>query len=142
MLTGHPGCALLLILSPEVPNRSLISLKPQLPIAEYTISAIDVEAGANAGCVALLGNSITDGRGSTTNMQDRWTDQLATRLQNSASTKNIGVLNLGIGGNCVLRGGLGDPAVNRYNRDIISQSGVKWVVIYEVNDLANNDPFY
>ena len=137
VLTGHPGSRTTsYIISGSSKPKSDFS-KAATTDHWYTISAIDVEAGANAGCVAVLGNSITDGRGSTTNMQDRWTDQLATRLQNSASTKNIGVLNLGIGGNCVLRGGLGDPAVNRYNRDIISQSGVKWVVIYEgVNDLG------
>src|SRR5574344_2479187 len=137
VLTGHPGSRTTsYIISGSSKPKSDFS-KAATTDHWYTISAIDVEAGANAGCVAVLGNSITDGRWSTTNMQDRWTDKLATRLQSSTSTKNIGVLNLGIGGNCVLRGGLGDPAVNRYTRDIISQSGVKWVVIYEgVNDLG------
>jgi lysophospholipase L1-like esterase len=139
VLTGHPGSRTTSYIIPGSSKPNSDFSKATTTDHWYTISAIDVEAGASAGCVAILGNSITDGRGSTTNMQDRWPDQLATRLQSNASTRNIGVLNLGIGGNCVLWGGLGDPAVKRYNRDIISQNGVKWVIIYEgVNDLGGS----
>lgn len=101
----------------------------------YNISAIDISS-EDKSAVAVLGNSITDGRGSTTNMQNRWTDVLATNLQ--AEGKNLGVLNLGIGGNCVLNGGLGTPAMQRYDRDIIAQRGVSAVVIFEgVNDIGS-----
>jgi len=104
----------------------------------YIVTGIDVEASKNAtATVAILGDSITDGRGSGTNKQDRWPDVLAMNLQKDAKTKSIGVLNLGIGGNAVLRGGLGPYALSRYDRDILKQSGVKWVIIYEgVNDLG------
>lgn len=101
----------------------------------YNISAIDIY-GDTESAVAVLGNSITDGRGSTTNMQNRWTDILATNLQ--AAGKDLAVLNLGIGGNCVLNGGLGTPAMKRYDRDILEQRGVSAVVIFEgVNDLGS-----
>lgn len=101
----------------------------------YNISAIDISS-EDKSTVAVLGNSITDGRGSTTNMQNRWTDVLATNLQTEG--KNFGVLNLGIGGNCVLKGGLGTPAMQRYDRDIIAQRGVSAVVIFEgVNDIGS-----
>lgn len=101
----------------------------------YNISAIDICGNENS-AVAVLGNSITDGRGSTTNMQNRWTDIMATNLQ--AGGKNLAVLNLGIGGNCVLNGGLGTPAMQRYDRDILAQRGVSAVVIFEgVNDLGS-----
>lgn len=103
----------------------------------FNISAIDVTAG-DEGCIAVLGNSITDGRGSTTNKQDRWTDALTEALQ--AKDKPMGVLNLGIGGNCVVRYGLGDPAVTRFDRDILSQRNVKALVIFEgVNDIGNSN---
>jgi lysophospholipase L1-like esterase len=104
----------------------------------YVINAIDVEGSKNAtATVAILGDSITDGRGSGTNKQDRWPDILMMDLQKDSKTKSIGVLNLGIGGNAVLRGGLGPFALSRYDRDIIKQSGVKWVIVYEgVNDLG------
>ncbi len=94
-------------------------------------------APKSAAAVAILGNSITDGRGSGTNKQNRWPDELAKRLLANKKTKNIGVLNMGIGGNCVLRGGLGPTALSRFERDILKQHGVKWLIIMEgVNDLG------
>lgn len=102
----------------------------------FNISAIDVMTG-DEGCIAVLGNSITDGRGSTTNKQDRWTDVLAEAL--NANGKPMGVLNLGIGGNFVVRYGLGDPALKRFDRDIMAQRGVKTLIIFEgVNDIGNS----
>ena len=103
----------------------------------YAINGIDVVAPKSAAAVAILGNSITDGRGSGTNKQDRWPDELAKRLLANRSTKNVGVLNMGIGGNCVLRGGLGPTGLSRFERDILKQHGVKWLIILEgVNDLG------
>jgi lysophospholipase L1-like esterase len=105
----------------------------------YHILAMEVFAPEEAGCVAVLGNSITDGRGSTTNQQDRWTDQLSRRLLANEPTSHIGMLNLGIGGNCVVAGGLGPAASNRYQRDLFEQEGVKWIVLFEgVNDLGGS----
>lgn len=105
----------------------------------YNIAAIDVlsDAGEDeqASAIAVLGNSITDGRGSTTNLQNRWTDVLATCLHEAGSQSSV--LNLGIGGNSVVRGGLATPALQRYDRDILQQQGVKTVVIFEgVNDIG------
>jgi lysophospholipase L1-like esterase len=103
----------------------------------YAISGIDVLARKESSCVAILGNSITDGRGSTTDMQNRWPDLLAERLRANPPTSHTGVLNLGIGGNCVLRDCLGPSGISRYERDILSQAGVKWVIIFEgVNDIG------
>ena len=103
----------------------------------YNILALEVEAPKKAGAVAILGNSITDGRGSTTNQQNRWADVLSRRLLANKKTRQVGVLNMGIGGNCVLRGGLGAAAVNRYQRDLFEQEGVKWIILFEaVNDLG------
>ena len=103
----------------------------------YNIQALEVEAPKKAGAVAILGNSITDGRGSTTNQQNRWADVLSRRLLGNKATRQVGVLNMGIGGNCVLGGGLGPAAVNRYQRDLFGQEGVKWIILFEaVNDLG------
>src|SRR5690606_37836456 len=80
---------------------------------------------------------ITDGRGSGTNKQNRWTDILSEQLLQHPSTSKIGVLNLGIGGNCVLRGGLGPSALSRFDRDIFAQSKVRWLLILEgINDIG------
>ncbi|MDR1783419.1 MAG: SGNH/GDSL hydrolase family protein [Dysgonamonadaceae bacterium] len=136
-ITGHPGSRTTSFI---VPGNSV--LNPDFSKAVktdhwYVIQAIEVKTSSKAAAVAVLGNSITDGRGSGTNKQNRWTDVLSQRLLNNAKTKNFGVLNLGIGGNCILRGGLGPTALVRFDSDILSQSGVKWLIILEgVNDLG------
>lgn len=100
----------------------------------YNIAAIDVMAPESTPSVAIIGNSITDGRGSTTNLQNRWPDFLATALGGQTA-----VLNLGIGGNCVLEGGLSQPALVRFDRDILGQRGVKALIIFEgVNDIGGS----
>ena len=108
----------------------------------YQLAGIDVAAAATAqpgpaAAIAVLGDSITDGHGATTNGNDRWTDVLASRLQADARTNNIGVLNEGIGGNHLLTDGLGPNALARFDRDVIAQTGVRWVIVLEgVNDLG------
>ncbi len=102
----------------------------------FQLSGVDV-AAEGGGAVVVLGDSITDGRGSTTDGDDRWPDQFARRLQGSPSTADIGVLNAGIGGNRVLLDGLGPGAMARIDRDVLSQSGVRAVILLEgVNDLG------
>jgi hypothetical protein len=76
----------------------------------YVINTIDVKAPDSAAAVVVLGNSITDGRGSGTNKQNRWPDELARRFQENPATRRVAVLNQGIGGNCVLGSCLGPSA--------------------------------
>lgn len=103
----------------------------------YNMNTIDVYTESNTACVAILGNSITDGRGSTTNMQNRWPDVFSESLLNNSGTQHIGVLNLGIGGNSLLSGGLGPTGLSRYDRDILDQAGVRWAFIFiGVNDIG------
>lgn len=103
----------------------------------YFLTGIDVFTDHPAAAIAILGDSITDGRGSTTNGNDRWPDQLSRRLRANPATENVAVLNLGIGGGRILRHGLGPSALSRLDRDIIAQPGVRWLVIFEgVNDLG------
>ncbi len=73
----------------------------------------------------MLGNSITDGRGSGTNKQNRWPDELTNRLQENQDTKEVAVLNSGIGGNCVTHNCLGPSALSRFNRDVLGQAKVR-----------------
>lgn len=103
----------------------------------FYLSAVDVLAGKNAGSIVCLGDSITDGRGSTEDKNCRWPDLLARRLLADPETSHIGVLNQGIGGNTVCRGGTGEPAIKRFERDVLSQAGVRWLVVLEgINDLG------
>ena len=106
----------------------------------YVITGIDVEHDAALAVVAL-GNSITDGRGSGTNKQNRWPDELARRLRADERTQQVAVLNAGIGGNCVLRDCLGPAAVSRFDRDVLEQPGARWLIVLEgVNDIGGSHP--
>jgi len=99
----------------------------------FQISSIDVIPEKKASTIVAFGDSITDGYGVQPNTNLRWTDALMTRLKG----RNIGVLNLGIGGNRVLLDGLGPNALARFERDVLSQAGVTHVIVLEgVNDLG------
>lgn len=103
----------------------------------YQITGIDVLASPGAASIVALGDSITDGHGATTNGNDRWTDVLARRLQQSPATKNVGVSNQGIGGNHLLTDGLGPNALARFDRDVLAPAGVRSLIVFEgVNDLG------
>ena len=103
----------------------------------YIINAIEIKAEKKARAIVVLGNSITDGRGSTTNEQNRWTDNLSRRLLANKKTSRVSVLNMGLGGNCILNGGLGPTGRSRYPRDLFQQEGVKYIILFEgVNDLG------
>lgn len=105
----------------------------------YNISGIDVYTMSNnMSAIAIIGNSITDGKCSTDNAQNRWPDVMSEMLQLKHKITNQGVLNLGIGNNRVtVPGGFGALAKERFERDILMQSGVKKVVIFEgVNDIG------
>ncbi|MCJ2183711.1 SGNH/GDSL hydrolase family protein, partial [Novosphingobium sp. 1949] len=97
----------------------------------YLVSGVEVRACATPVVVAL-GDSITDGRGSTTNGNDRWTDRLARRLGGK-----VAVINQGIGGNRVLLDGLGPNAMARFDRDVLAVPGVRSLIVLEgINDIG------
>ena len=105
----------------------------------YNISKIEVKSELSA--IAVLGNSITDGRGTTTDKQNRWTDIMSQSLADMQ--KPYGVLNLGIGGNCVLWGGISEPAMIRFDRDILGQQNVRKLIIFEgINDIGCSNGKY
>lgn len=137
-LTGHPGSRTTsYLLAGEQMSADADFSNAVKTDHWYVITGIDVQATDAAGSAVVLGDSITDGRGSGTNQQNRWPDVFAMTLQQNKATRNIGVLNMGIGGNAVLRGGLGPTANNRFEHDVLKQSGVKWLIIFEgVNDLG------
>ncbi|SNS25097.1 Lysophospholipase L1 [Streptosporangium subroseum] len=103
----------------------------------YFLSALEVWSKHTTAAAAIVGDSLTDGRGSTTNMNNRWPDQLLDRLQSHSSTGQIAILNQAAGGNRVLNDGLGPNALARLDRDVLVQSGVKWQILFEgVNDIG------
>jgi lysophospholipase L1-like esterase len=97
----------------------------------YFLSGVEVLAARGTAAVVVLGDSLTDGRGSTTNGNDRWPDRFADRV------RHLPVLNQAAGGNRVLNDGLGPNALARLDRDVLAQSGVEWLVVFEgVNDIG------
>jgi lysophospholipase L1-like esterase len=104
----------------------------------YWLAGIDVAAAADAALVVTFGDSITDGARSTAETNHSWPALLAARLAANKGTANIGVANVGIGGNRVLRDGAGASALARFDRDVLSQPGVKWVTLMEgINDIGH-----
>ena len=103
----------------------------------YFFDGVDVPAAAGSYSIVTLGDSITDGAHSTHNANLRWPDILASRLHDDPNLKNVGVLNEGIGGNRVLNEGAGPSAISRIDRDVLAQSGVRYVVVLEsINDIG------
>lgn len=105
----------------------------------YNISGIDVYTmRTDLSSIAIIGNSITDGKCSTDNAQNRWPDIMSEMLQLKYKITNQGVLNLGIGNNrVVVPGGFGALAKERFDKDILAQAGVKKVIIFEgINDIG------
>ncbi len=136
-ITGHPGSRTtsFIVAGDRVTDERL----PDGVRTEhwYVISGVQRLAPAGSGAVVVLGNSIVDGRGSGTDRNNRWTDNLARRFQELGETAGISVLNAGIGGNAVVRGGLGPTALARFERDVVSQPGARWVIVSEgVNDIG------
>jgi lysophospholipase L1-like esterase len=138
-ITGHPGSRSTSYLQ----SGDLVSAADMPAAAKtqhwYILTGIDVLAANSAAAVAAFGDSITDGRGSEPDKNNRWPDNLARRLQSEKTTGNIAVLNEGIGGNCVLRGGLGLTALSRLERDVLEQNSVHWMIMLEgVNDIGGS----
>lgn len=105
----------------------------------FIISSLEVQTLSPAQAVVVLGDSISDGRGSGTNKQNRWPDIFSQRLQANEKTRHIAVLNQAIGGNCVRQDCLGPSAIDRFERDVLNQPGVKWLILMEgINDIGSN----
>lgn len=110
----------------------------------YFLTGVSVAAPADAGAIVTVGNSITDGYGSTVDADARWPDVLAARLQADPGTSHLAVLNEGISGNRLLHDVAGPNALSRFDRDILAQPGVRYVVVLEgINDIGfQNIPAY
>jgi lysophospholipase L1-like esterase len=98
----------------------------------FHINTIDVLAPDTAGCIGVLGNSISDGYGLSGGLQNRWTDVFSQQLLDNPRTEKMAVLNLGIGATTLTGSGL-----SRYKEDLLSQSALRRIIIfYGVNDIA------
>ena len=102
------------------------------------LKGVDVMAPARGSAVVAFGDSITDGAFATVNQNARWPDELGRRLVADKRTADIGVLNEGIGGNRILHDNTGPSALARFDRDVLAQAGVKYLIILEaINDVGH-----
>jgi len=135
-INGHPGSRT----TSFIQSGNVVSAA-NMPSASttahwYVITGVEVLADGSSMALITLGDSITDGRGSTTDGNNRWPDNLAQRLSANAPTAGVAVVNMGIGGNGIF-GGLGPSANARFDRDVLNQSGARWVMVFEgVNDIG------
>jgi lysophospholipase L1-like esterase len=106
----------------------------------YFLTNVDVQNASAWGAVVTLGASITDGVASGGNNNRRWPNDLAKRLNDAKIP--VSVLNQGISGNRLLADGSGDSALKRFERDVLSQTGVRWVIFSDdpINDLGSGNP--
>jgi lysophospholipase L1-like esterase len=110
---------------------------PATSTSWYYLNGVDTLAAAGGGAVITIGDSITDGARSTVDTNQRWPDELARRLQANPKYRNLSVLNEGISGNKILLDGAGPNALARFDRDVIAQSGAKYLLILEgINDIG------
>jgi lysophospholipase L1-like esterase len=101
----------------------------------YLLSGVETYAPGVA--LAIVGDSLTDGRGSTTNGNDRWPDQLLARMQARPATSRVAVLNQAAGGNRIMNDGLGPSVLARLDRDVLAVGAVDWLLLFEgVNDIG------
>ncbi|MFG2541836.1 SGNH/GDSL hydrolase family protein [Streptomyces sp. NPDC048232] len=124
-----------------------VAYTTETPFWRY-LTALDVLSNEAHGTVVAIGDSITDGFGSETNANHRWTDVLAERLHEAAGdgrdAPRYSVVNQGISGNRILTSRTGRPADNpsalsRFERDVLQRTNVKAVVIVlGVNDVLNS----
>jgi lysophospholipase L1-like esterase len=94
------------------------------------------------GAVLCFGDSITDGAHSTADTNQRWPDDLAKRLAGNPATATLSVMNVGIGGNRIVRFGTGPSAVDRFDHDVLELPNVKYMILLEgINDIGHSyDP--
>jgi lysophospholipase L1-like esterase len=103
------------------------------------LSGVEVRARNATGTIVAIGNSITDGFGSTPDSNRRWPDVLARRLLLSPEPRKA-VINAGISGNRILTYGAGPSLLSRFDRDVLMQPGVTHVIILEgINDISRDN---
>ena len=129
----------------SAPGNVVSSAKLDNPKEIYSwpiLKGLDVKTTNDSAAIVAFGDSITDGAHSTRDANARWPDVLARRLQADKRTAHLAVLNQGIGGNRVLHDTTGPSALARFDRDVIAQAGVKYLILLEsINDIGHaQDP--
>ncbi len=105
----------------------------------FFLKDVEVDAEKKSSALVCLGDSITDGTGSTTETNRRYPDVLEGLIAQLTKTMYVSTLNAGIGGNRLLRDGTGPAASARLERDVLTQPGVRTVILLEgINDIGQS----
>lgn len=108
----------------------------QINRSYFWLTGMEVLAAPGSGSIVAFGDSITDGYSSTPDAHRAWPALLAAKLQADPALARLGVVNMGISGNRVLRHLVGSSAVSRFDRDVLARSGVEWLILMEgINDI-------
>jgi lysophospholipase L1-like esterase len=103
----------------------------------YFLTGVEVDAAKSSKAIVTLGDSITEGYKSTADANKRWPNRLAERLAAQKGGSRVAVLNAGITGNRILHGKVGTNALARFNRDVLVQSGARYlIVLLGINDIG------
>lgn len=102
------------------------------------IAGVDVRrTDAEAATLIVMGDSISDGYGTTTDRNERWPDELLRRWNAEGNRAPLGLANVSLGGNRLLRDGLGPNVLARFERDVLTQAGAKWLLLaVGINDIG------
>lgn len=134
-VTGHSGARTTTYIKSSATVSDVSMIGAETNEHWYFASEIDVLNDADYAVIACLGDSITDGRGCTTNANDRWTDVLMERIK--AEGLKLTVVNDGIGGNSINNWGLGESGRDRWQKEVKYRSGVKYLIVLEgINDIG------
>ncbi|KAK0101469.1 hypothetical protein ONS95_006640 [Cadophora gregata] len=138
-ITSHPGSRIVSWMSTgnQVSATDITDSSSANVAHWYFVSAVEVYVPKSTRAFVIVGDSITDGRGSDNNQNNRWPDLVLRKMQTRHSTSDIAVLNQAAGGNRILYDGLGPNALSRIDRDVLSHSGIEYAMIFEgVNDIG------
>jgi lysophospholipase L1-like esterase len=137
-VTTHNGASQTSYISTSGNHVGAASLPVDREIGAWLLLArVEVSATPDTRVVVAFGDSITDGARSTANANARWPDTLARRLAEQQRGAKVAVLNAGISGNRVLGDGAGLSALARFDKDVLTQTGVTHVVVMEgINDIG------
>lgn len=134
--TGHAGARTTTFLAPGRQTTAASLDDAKTVTRWHQLADIEVSAPRPARAVVVIGDSITDGYGATTDANNRWTDHLVQRIARDGK-RQLAVINAGIGGGRLLREGLGPSLVTRFERDVLARNGVSHAIVFiGVNDIG------
>ncbi|OAX85031.1 hypothetical protein ACJ72_00591 [Emergomyces africanus] len=139
-LTSHPDSLTTshLALGNYISAQDLANTSTQSVGHWYFVSAVEAWAPPSSKAFVIIGDSITDGTGSDTDMNNRWPDRLLHKMRETGFPSQIAVISQAANGNRLLNDGRGPNALSRIDRDVISLSGVAYAMVFEgVNDIGN-----